>query len=196
MKKYLLFIPFWLAVASATDFNYHWIRGFWQPVLGFVTLYMGDVAGARRVLTASLHLCTELKDRMLLARTMTFLAETALWEDQTDEAADWLAQSLAQEADPGIIIIYEVIRLFVAARVATAQGRYQRAATLFGLAEQANSQIHYVYAGPMCTQTDAALATVRAALSPDVFAEAFAAGQQLSLKEAFATILHPTAIAA
>jgi len=67
---------------------------------------------------------------------------------------------------------------------------------LFGLAEQANSQIHHAYAGPLRTQSDAALATVRAALSPVVFAEAFAAGQQLSLKEAFATILHPAAIAA
>ena len=39
---------------------------------------------------------------------------------------------------------------------------------------------------------DAALATVRASLDPVVFAEAFATGQQLSLEEAFATILAPT----
>jgi ATP/maltotriose-dependent transcriptional regulator MalT len=181
-------------VTNATDFNYLWIIGFWQPVLGYVTLYRGDVAGARRILTDSLRLCTELKTPEFLARNLTFLAETALWEDQTDEAADWLTQSLAH-TDPGIII-YEIIRLFVAARVATAQGQYQRAATLFGLAEQANSQIHHAYAGPLRTPTDVALATVRAALDPAVFAEAFAEGQQLSLKEAFATILHPAAIAA
>jgi predicted ATPase/transcriptional regulator with XRE-family HTH domain len=182
------------AVTIATEFNYQMMIGFWQPVLGLVTLYSGDVAGARRILTASLHLCTELKDPMLLARTLTALAETALWEGQIDEAAHWLTQSLAH-ADPGIII-YEVVRLFVAARVATAQGQYQRAAMLFGLAEQVNSQIHRAYAGPLCAPADIALATVRAALSPDVFAEAFAAGQQLSLSEAFATILHPAAIAA
>jgi predicted ATPase len=184
------------AVTFATEFNNQWMIGFWQPVLGFVTLHTGDVAGARRILTASLRLCTELKDPMLLARNMTFLAETAIWEGQTDEAADWLAKSLAQEADPGIIIIYEVIRLFVAARVATAQGQYQRAALLFGLAEQANSQIHHAYAGPLRIQTDVALVTVRAVLDPAVFAEAFAAGQQLSLDEAFATVLHPTTVAA
>jgi hypothetical protein len=103
---------------------------------------------------------------------------------------------LTQEAEPGIIIIYEVIRVFVAGHLATAQERYERAATLFGLAEQANSQIHHAYAGPLRTKTDAALATVRAALDPAVFAEAWAGGQQLSLGEAFATILHPTAIAA
>ncbi len=80
--------------------------------------------------------------------------------------------------------------------LATAQAQYQRAALLFGLAEQANSQIHHAYAGLLRTQTDAALATVRAALDPAEFVEAFAAGQQLSLDEAFATVLHPTAIAA
>jgi tetratricopeptide (TPR) repeat protein len=80
----------WLheAVTNATEFNSLWIIGFWQPVLGYVTLYMGDVAGARRILTDSLRLCTELKTSDFLARNMTFLAETALWEDQTDEAAD------------------------------------------------------------------------------------------------------------
>src|SRR6266508_3502906 len=184
------------AVTIATEFNFQEMLGFWQPLLGFVTLYTGDVARARGILTASLRLCTELGDRMFLARTMTFLAETALWEGQVDEAADWLAQSLRQEADPGIIIIYEVVRLYIAAHLATAQRQYRRAAALFGLAEQANSQIHHAYAGPLRTQTDVALATVRAALDPAVFAEAFAAGQQLSLKQAFATILHPTAIAA
>lgn len=70
-----------------------------------------------------------------------------------------------------------------------------RAATLFGLAEQAHSQIHYAISGPMRSLADAALATVKAALEPSVFAEAFAAGQQMSLEEAFATILVPTPIA-
>ncbi len=184
------------AVAIATEYNYQWMSGFWQPVLGFVTLCMGDVAGARRILTKSLRLCTELKVPMFIARNMAFLAEMALWEGQIDEAANWLAQSLIQEADPGIIIIYEVIRLFIAAQLATAQQQYERAATLFGLAEQANSQIHHVYAGPMRAQADIALAIVRAALDPALFAEAFAAGQQLPLGEAFATVLHPAAIAA
>ena len=46
----------------------------------------------------------------------------------------------------------------------------------------------------MRTLADAALATVREALDPAVFAEAFAAGQQLSLDEAFATLLAPDAL--
>ena len=82
-------------------------------------------------------------------------------------------------------------RLFVAARLATAQQQYLRAATLFGLANQMHSQIHYAVGGPMCALADAALAMVCSALDPAVFAETFAAGQQMSLVEAFATILAP-----
>ena len=48
----------------------------------------------------------------------------------------------------------------------------------------------------MRTLADTALATVQAALEPALFAKAFAAGQQMSLAEAFATILAPTPIAA
>jgi hypothetical protein len=48
--------------------------------------------------------------------------------------------------------------------------------------------------GPVRAQVDAALATVQAALGAEVFAEAFTLGQQLSLDEAFATILAPARI--
>jgi hypothetical protein len=68
------------------------------------------------------------------------------------------------------------------------------AATLFGLADQMHSQIHHVIAGPMRALADAALVTVRGALDLAVFAEAFAAGQQVSLAEAFAMILIPSHI--
>jgi hypothetical protein len=54
------------------------------------------------------------------------------------------------------------------------------------------SRIHYELAGPARVLADAALATVRAALGPATFAETFTAGQQLSLEEAFATILSPS----
>ena len=66
-----------------------------------------------------------------------------------------------------------------------------RAAILFGLAGQMHSTIHDVIAGPMRALADEALATVRTALDPAEFAAAFYAGQQLSLAEAFATILAP-----
>jgi len=58
-----------------------------------------------------------------------------------------------------------------------------------------HSQVHYEITGPVRALADAALATVREALDPVVFAEAFATGQQMALEEAFATILAPSSLA-
>jgi hypothetical protein len=82
-------------------------------------------------------------------------------------------------------------RVMIAARLASAQGANLRAATLFGLAEELRTGIHYELAGPARMLADAALARVRAALDPAGFAEAFAAGERLSFDEALATILAP-----
>lgn len=75
------------------------------------------------------------------------------------------------------------------ARLATARQAYVRAATLFGLAEQISQRIRYPLVEPVQSLVNAALATVQAALEPAAFAEAFAAGQQLSIEEALATVL-------
>ena len=55
-----------------------------------------------------------------------------------------------------------------------------RAATLFGLADQMHSQVHYAIGGPIRSLADAALTRVRRVLDPAVFAETFAAGRQMS----------------
>ena len=181
------------AVTIATAMHQEML-GNWQPLLAIVTLYGGNVVEARRLLQESLHLCREMKYMYNLARVCIFLAETALWESDLEQSAHWLAQSFAHDANPHKITIYEVMRLFVAARLATAQQQCPRAATLFGLADQAHSQIHYVIGGPMRALADAALATVRAVLEPAIFAEAFATGQQMLLEEAFVTILVPSSL--
>ena len=112
----------------------------------------------------SLRLCLKLKDKSFVARVCTYLAEIALWEGELNEAELWLARSLTYHADPLRIGIDQVQRIFVAARLAAAQERYARAATLFGLAAQLHSTIHNVITGPMPALADAALATVQAAL--------------------------------
>jgi hypothetical protein len=91
--------------------------------------------------------------------------------------------------------VAELQRLFIAGRLATTRWQYVRAATLFGLADLAHHHIHRIYRGPILPLVDAALVSVRVALGPTVFAKAFAAGQQLSLDEAFATILSPRHVA-
>ena len=96
-----------------------------QSLLGLVTLYDGDDREARRLLEESLRLCRDLNDMRFLGRVCTYLAETALWEGELDEAEHWLAQSLAYHADPREIRIEQIERLLVAARLATAQAAYR-----------------------------------------------------------------------
>lgn len=167
------------AVSCATAFNYQQVLGDVQPLLGLVTLYNGDAAEARRLLSDSLRLCIELKDKGLLARACIYLAEVALWEGELDQAQEWLAQSLDYAADSRSrdINMYQLLRLFVAARLATALHHDSRAAALFGLADQAHSRIHGALAGPLRSLADEARASVREALGAERFAEAFARGQ-------------------
>ncbi len=180
------------AVTIAAAYNYQEMIGLWQPLLAIATLYRGDALEADRLLQESLRLCLTLKDKGFLARVSLYLAELALWEGDLGQAAQRLQESLAYHVDPHKLSIDQIELFLIAARLATAQGQYQRAVTLFGVVEQISQHLDYVYAGPMRSLADAALATVRGALSPAVFAQAFAAGQQMSLAEAFATILAPS----
>lgn len=166
----------------------------WQPLLGIVTLYSGNFSEARRLLEEALQLCLELKNTFYLARACTMLAEVALWEGEIEQAAQWLAQSLAYESPSARITVDELQRLFVGVRLATRQGQYQRAAIFLGAAEAAHRQIQYAYAGPMLPLVNATRITLHEALGLAVFDEAFAAGQQLPLDEAYATLLAPTHI--
>jgi len=161
----------------------------WQPMLGLVTLYCGDVAEACHLLDESLQLCRRMKSLLVAARVCVYLAEAALWKGELEQVAQWLTQSLDYGAKTTRVTVEGAQRLWVAARLATAQQQYQRAATLFGLAEQAHSQINHVIGGPMRTLVDDALAAVKSALEPAAFAEAFAAGQQTTMEEALGAIL-------
>ena len=184
------------AVALGRTLNYHRLLGESQSLLGLVTLYCGDPAAARLLLVDTLRLCLDLNDGWFLGRVCTYLAETALWEGGLDEAEHWLAQALTYHAHPRLIKIDYIESFLVAARLAAAQGAYLRAATLFGLADGIRSPVHYELVGPARQLAEAALARVRTALDPALFDEAFTAGQQLSLEEAFATILAPGSVRA
>lgn len=181
-------------VALATAHSSRVMLAEWQPLLGIVTLYRGDAVKSRQLLRESLRLSLDLKDKFALSRISAYLAEVALWEGELDQAEQWLDQSLASHAGPQLITIYQVERLFTAARLATAQQRYQRAAMLFGLAGQSSSQIHYELVGPLRALVDTALVMVRTELDSEIFDESFIIGQQLSLAEAFSTILAPSHI--
>lgn len=161
------------------------------PRLGVVALYSGKPDEARRLLDESLELSRTIGSAMYLAWSYTYLADTALWQGQVEEAARWMAEALAHHARPRWVRTETVDCLWVAARLATAQGEYPRAAALFGLAEQMAQRIGYRAPSPVRPHIDAARAKVQSALDPAVFAESFAAGQGMSLAEVVATVFRP-----
>lgn len=179
-------------ITIAVTFSYATMRSEWQPLWGLVTLYLGDAVAAQRILHESIAFCQEQQEKFFLARNYTYLTEAALVTGALEEAAHWLAQSLTAHADPHRITLDEVERLFIAARLATAQQQFQCAAMLFGLAEKIHSQIQAMLAKPIRALADAALETVQDTLEPATFAEAFTAGQAMSLAEGFAASLPST----
>jgi predicted ATPase len=166
-----------------------------KPILALTTLYHFDAIEARRLLLESLEIWTNIRDKLHLSRTCIYLAETALWENKPEEAERWLVQCVNYHFDPRWIGIALVNGFFVAARLAVARQHYQHAAMLFGVAEVTRQRTFCTLVEPVRMQVDAALAIVQHQLEPARFAEAFAAGQQLSLIQAFAAILPETASA-
>ncbi|MCB0139005.1 MAG: helix-turn-helix domain-containing protein [Caldilineaceae bacterium] len=176
------------AVNIATTFNYFEMIGLFQPTLALVSAYLGEIREAKPLLDDSLHVCIELKDRRFLAQIALYMAELALMEGDVAEVEQQLHKILNYQ---GVIhkTIDEAELFFVAARLAAAKQQYERAAILFGLAEQMHSQIHHVIGGPRRALAIAAMVTVQAALTPSAFTEAFAYGQQIPLSDASAALL-------
>lgn len=110
------------------------------------------------LLEDSLRLSLLVRNTDYLAGVCAYLAEAALWEWKYDAASRWLAQSLVYQGPTKYITINELQRLFIALRLAAAQGDYRQAAALGGLVETAHAQLHYIHAGPMLPLVDAALA--------------------------------------
>jgi len=181
------------AMAMATSGIQPSILARTKALLALVTLYHHDPTAAHRLLMECLTAWTTMGNKFHLAQVSIYLAETALWEGNCAEAERWLTQSLSYRCDPRLIGSAVVNCLFVAARLAVARQHYQRASVLFGLAEATRYRTHYTLVEPVRAQVNGALAMVRAALDPVLFAEAFAAGQQLSITQAFVTILPKTA---
>lgn len=163
-----------------------------KTLLGLTMLYHNNPQEARRLLLESLALWTDIRDTPYLAIVAIYLAETALWERRTTEAEQWLAQGLREQVEPRWLGSAVVNCLHVAARLAILRGAYEWVATLFGLAEESCVRGHYTLVEPVRAQNCTALVRTRSGLSATHFAAAFAAGQQMTVEEAFATLLSGT----
>ena len=163
----------------------------WQPLLGLITLYEGNIAEARRLLDESLSLGAELQNKLFSTRICAYPARRCCGKQSSTRRRIGWGRAWPITPIPRSITIYQVERVLVAVRLAAAQQQYHRVATLFGLAEQLRSSLEYELIAPVRTQVDAALAAVRAAMDSAPFIEAFNAGERLSLEAAYATLLTP-----
>ncbi len=161
----------------------------WLPRLAIATFYSGNTADAYQYLHDALHLCQGVGNDEYVARVHGYCAEIALAEGNLSQAQTHLTQSINHQTSLRWSTIEFADFLFVAARLAAQQRDYVLSATRLGLAEQIAKRIGYAGKTPMRPQIDACAAVLSGALEPTTFAEAFAAGQQMTLTEAFATIL-------
>ncbi len=164
------------------------VRAKTKTLLGLTMLYHNNPREARRLLLAALALWTNIRDKPYLAIVAIYLAETALWERQTAEAEQWLAQGLRDQVEPRWLGSAVVNCLHVAARLAVLREAYEWAATLFGLAEETSRRMYYTLVEPVRAQNRAALVRAQASLDLARFGAAFAAGQQMTVEDAFATL--------
>lgn len=133
---------------------------------GIATFYLVNVTTARQILHAALNLWLDLKNDVFLARIYGYLAEITLAEGGFDEATQAVLHSMGYQRKLRWLSTQVVDCLWVAARLATAQQQYMRAAMLFGLAEQMRRRVHYAVDGLLRVQVDAAEMTVPKALEP------------------------------
>jgi len=164
----------------------------WLPRLAIATFHDGNRTAAYSYLQEALHHCQGVGNDEYVGRVHGYCAEIALTEGDLALAQTHLTASLNYQAGLRWFTIEFADFLFVAARLAAQQAHYLLAATRLGLAEQIAKRIGYADKTPMRPLIDACATAIRIALEPAAFAEAFAAGQQMTLEEAFATLLAPT----
>lgn len=161
----------------------------WLPRLAMATFHSGNSTDAYHYLHETLRHCQGVGNDEYVARVHGYVAEIALAEGNLMLAQTHLTASINHQAGLRWFTIEFADFLFVAARLAAQQAHYLLAATRLGLAEQIAKRIGYADKTPMRPLIDACATTIRATLASATFAEAVATGQQMTLAEAFATIL-------
>jgi predicted ATPase/DNA-binding XRE family transcriptional regulator len=176
------------AVAAARTYHYYEALGYLEPLLAYARLYSGEAAEARRLLDHSLRLSLDLHDKVFVARICAFTAAAVLLQGEVDEAERWLMQAHLHDPTPLWITLGELECLYLAARLAVARGLHERAAKLFGAAEEARARICYVLLPPVRELVDEGEAEARTHLGTDRFEQAHQSGTRLAPAEAFGMV--------
>ncbi len=156
--------------------------------LGLVRLYQGDSETAWQLLDESLRIWQDMESYSAQAKVLTCLAAVALARGNLIHAQQLLVEGLAYHALIRWVKPELVDCLFVAARLAAAQGEFTRAATLFGMGERLRVEIHHALDAPLRLQVETALKQVRTSLTEEQFAGAWQEGTRWTLDDALAVM--------
>jgi tetratricopeptide (TPR) repeat protein len=193
------------SVAVARDGGRQVVFGDWGGVrLGLIQLYLGNLEAAERTLQAALRLLEGVTHDMRgQQEALSYLSEVALARGDVTSAADYLQASLnicrilyhqlqathKLEGTPDALPIELIGMCARAALVAAAQGHYERAVTLNGIADSLRVQSTQVMLPPLQARLDEVMTAARVHLSESAFSIAWKTGQTMSLTEAFAFLL-------
>ena len=156
--------------------------------LGWVTRYLGHPQPARTYLEESLAIYETLDTILNQAGVLSDLGLVALDEGDLRQAEAQLLKSLKiyTERDSHDGLVFNIERLgFVAAR----QGRYERAARLWGAVEQLRPAYNLPRTPDQRADYERHMAASRAQITDDVWQAAWAAGGAWTLKQALAYAL-------
>jgi tetratricopeptide (TPR) repeat protein len=160
-----------------------WLTGFALSVLGELTQLGGDLQAARGYLEQALPLHTMMQNRFEVAMSLIALASCEAASGEASALGTWQT-ALAVSADLGNRIEIVTAVLGIAEQFAV-RAHVAAAARLLGAVEEDIGEVYPTqFQRRVQAAREQALALVRAALSPEAFAQAWAAGQALSLDEA------------
>ncbi len=151
--------------------------------LGIATLLEGDHGQATALLEESLSLVRELENLVLEAAVLLGLGLVALFEGTFERGADLIGEGLVLCSRLGDKRT-AVECLHALAGVSAAAGDLPRAATLSGAGEALLMLIHAPPSPAERAVQDRFIAPARVKLGEDAFANAYAAGREMSLERA------------
>lgn len=159
--------------------------------LGEIALSQSNLAQAEAVTCESLQYYRELEDTSNIANSLSSLGDIKWTMGDSIKAVAYYSESLllAQEVGSKINIGFNIVGL---ARVAVAEGQFERATLLFGAAESLNP---YIGMHPdMRSDYEQAMRDVRLRLGEQAFVAAWKQGEAMKLEQVIAVALKEEAI--
>ena len=156
--------------------------------VGLLEMTLGRYDAARRYLTEANELGGQFGNNWLESAARTQLASLAVRAGQLDEARAQLVESVDASEDTELSTQTVTFSLVASAQLALAEGDARRAAMALGAADGLRQRAG-LRAWPSMRRGEAELAArVAQEIDPDVFEDAFAAGSELSQREAVALV--------